>query len=209
MKTYVAVYFGSLLLAAVITPLIIYIAHLLKIYDNPDVRKVHTSAIPRMGGVAIFLSFATLTIIALFLNNDIGQIFRESQIQMIIMLAAGAFIFIIGLVDDFYGLRARHKLLAQIVAASALYLAGIRIVSLNFANLFVLDFGWLSFPATLFWVLAITNAVNLIDGLDGLAAGIAAVACAVIAIFALERQLGPYGGADACSIGQPDRVFIL
>lgn len=189
MKTYSAIYLGSLLLAALITPVIIYIANRLKIYDNPDVRKVHACAIPRIGGIAIFLSFITLITATLFLNNRIGEVFRDSQVQIIAMLAGGAFIFIVGLVDDFRSLRARHKLLAQVVAALALYLAGVRIDSLNFVNLFTLNFGWLSFPITVFWVLAITNAVNLIDGLDGLAAGISAVACGVIAIFAFERDL--------------------
>jgi UDP-GlcNAc:undecaprenyl-phosphate GlcNAc-1-phosphate transferase len=128
-------------------------------------------------------------ITVLFINNRIGEIFRKSQGQILTMLVSGTFIFVIGLIDDLYNLKARNKLLAQIVAASAIYFAGIKIVSLNFANLFTVDFGALSFPATIFWVLAITNAVNLIDGLDGLAAGIAAVACAVIAIFAFERDL--------------------
>ncbi len=189
MKTYLAVYFLSLLLAAVITQVIIRIAHLLKIYDKPDIRKVHAYAIPRVGGVAIFLSSVILMIAVLFINNKIGTIFRKSQTQILTMLVSGTFIFVIGLIDDLHNLKARHKLLAQIVAASALYFAGIKIVSLNFANLFMVDFGGLSFFVTIFWVLAITNAVNLIDGLDGLAAGISAVTCAVIAVFAFECEL--------------------
>lgn len=189
MKTYLAIYIGSLLLAALITPAVIYIANRLKIYDNPDIRKVHACGIPRIGGIAIFLSFIAPIITVLLLNNRIGEVFRNLQVQIIVMLAGGAFIFMVGLVDDFHNLRARHKLFAQIAAASALYFAGVRIDSLNFANLFTLNFGWLSFPITVFWFLAITNAVNLIDGLDGLAAGISAVACGVIAIFAVERDL--------------------
>jgi UDP-GlcNAc:undecaprenyl-phosphate GlcNAc-1-phosphate transferase len=75
--------------------------------------------------------------------------------------------------------------MAQIAAAGLMCLAGARIESLNFANLFTLRFGLFSFPLTILWIISITNAVNLIDGLDGLAAGICAIACTVIAVFAL------------------------
>jgi len=189
MKTYLAVYFLSLVLAAVITQVIIRIAHLLKIYDKPDIRKVHAYAIPRVGGAAIFLSSVILVITVLFINNRVGDIFRKSQAQILTMLISGTFIFVIGFIDDLHNLKARNKLFAQVIAASALYLAGIKIVSLNFANLFTINFGGLSFPVTIFWVLAITNAVNLIDGLDGLAAGISAITCAVIAVFAFKGEL--------------------
>jgi UDP-GlcNAc:undecaprenyl-phosphate GlcNAc-1-phosphate transferase len=189
MKTYLAVYLVSLLLSAAITQVIIRIAHLLKIYDKPGIRKVHAYAIPRVGGVALFLSSVILVITVLFINNRIGALFRKAQAQILTMFVSGTFIFIVGLIDDLHNLKARNKLLAQMVAASALYFAGIKIVSLNFANLFTINFGGLSFFVTIFWVLAITNAVNLIDGLDGLAAGISAVTCAVIAVFAFEREL--------------------
>ena len=74
--------------------------------------------------------------------------------------------------------------------------AGVRIESLNVANLFIINFDLLSFPVTILWIVAITNAVNLIDGLDGLAAGISAVVCAVFAVFAFE-------------IGQPLMVVLM
>lgn len=75
---------------------------------------------------------------------------------------------------------------ATMPEAIALCLAGVRIDVLNVANLFTIHFGWFSFPITIFWIVAITNAVNLIDGLDGLAAGIATITCVVIAIFAFD-----------------------
>jgi len=187
MKTYYFTYLCSAVLALVVTPIVIYIARVLGIYDNLDVRKVHTSAIPRIGGVAIFLSTIALVIVVLFLDNSIGGTFRGMQVQIVTLLAASTFIFLAGLVDDLRGLRVRYKLPAQIAAATALCLAGVRIDSLNIVNLFTIHLGVLSFPATIFWIITITNAVNLIDGLDGLAAGISAVTCAVIAIFAFDN----------------------
>lgn len=186
MKTYLFIYLGSVLSAIVITPIVISIAHALRIYDRPDARKVHASAIPRIGGVAIFLSAICLTVAAPFLDNRIGEAFRSVQTQVITLLAAGTFIFLTGLIDDLRGMPVRYKLLAQVCAAVAVCIAGIRIDLLNIVNLFTLRLGWLSFVITIFWIVSITNAVNLIDGLDGLAAGISAVVCIVIAIFAFE-----------------------
>jgi UDP-GlcNAc:undecaprenyl-phosphate GlcNAc-1-phosphate transferase len=135
--------------------------------------------------VAIFLSSTLLVMTVLFLDNAIGDRFRNIQTQIIALLCAATFIFIVGFVDDVRGVRVRYKLLAQIAAAGLMCLAGARIESLNFANLFTLRFGLASFPLTILWIIGITNAVNLMDGLDGLAAGIGAIACTVIAVFAL------------------------
>ncbi|MFQ6034728.1 MAG: glycosyltransferase family 4 protein [Sedimentisphaerales bacterium] len=196
MTTYLSVYIGSLLLAMLITPLVIYIAQALKIYDEPGARKVHACSVPRIGGVAVFLSVIALVVTVLFLDNSVGDAFRRIRIQMVMLLATSSLVFVLGFIDDLRGIRARHKLLAQVMAAAVLCLAGVRINSLNFVNLFTLRFGWVSFPITIFWVVAITNAVNLIDGLDGLAAGICAVTCAVIAAFAFNS-------------GQPVMVILM
>ena len=196
MKTYLYTYLCSAILALVITPIVIRLAHKLNVMDYPNARKVHKKPIPRIGGLAIFIATTTLVIIMLFLDNAIGQAFRAIHIQIFTLLATGTFIFTIGLIDDLAAIRARYKLLAQIAAAVVLCNAGVEIRTLNFVGLSTINFGYLSFPITVFWIIAITNAVNLIDGLDGLAAGIAAVTCAVIAFFAFQN-------------GQPLMVVIM
>ena len=185
MKTFVFTYLCSCILAVVITPIVIAVARRLRIYDSATARKVHTGQIPRIGGVAIFLSSTLLVLAVLFLDNAIGDKFRDIQTQVIVLLFAATLIFLVGFVDDVRGVRVRYKLAAQIAAATLMCLAGARIESLNFANLFTLRFGLASFPLTILWIIGITNAVNLMDGLDGLAAGIGAIACTVIAVFAL------------------------
>ena len=170
----------------VTTPLTIWFARKYNIMDRVSARKVHSMPTPRIGGVVIFLSTVILTTVVLILNNKIGQEFRSIQKQILALLAAGSFIFLIGLADDLTSLRARHKFIAQILAALALCMAGVRIESINAANLFTLNFGLFSYPITIFWIVAITNAVNLIDGLDGLAAGICAIACGSIAVLAFS-----------------------
>jgi len=183
MKTYLLVYLGSAILVTGLMPVIIFIAKSLNIYDDLNVRKVHTSAIPRIGGVAIVVGMMGLVIPVLLLNNVIGQAFRAEQGKLIALLGAAVFMFLVGLLDDICHLRVRTKLLAQIVAAATICGFGIRIETLVLADWFTIDFGWYSWPITLLWIVGVTNAVNLIDGLDGLAAGISAITCAVLVCF--------------------------
>ncbi|MBA7506220.1 Undecaprenyl-phosphate alpha-N-acetylglucosaminyl 1-phosphate transferase [subsurface metagenome] len=187
MKTYLFVYLGSVFVALVITPAVIWLARQLSIVDVPGTRHIHAKPISHIGGVAIFLSMMCPTIAVLFLSNVIGDAFRNILPQLIMLFCAAAFIFFVGLIDDIKikGLQARIKFLAQLVAAMTVCAVGIRIKSVAVADWLTLDFGWFSWPLTLLWIVGITNAVNLSDGLDGLAAGISAVACGVIAIFAV------------------------
>ncbi len=185
MKTYLAVYLGSFLLAVSVTPAVIWFAHRLRLYDSYGIRKIHKNTIPRIGGTAIFLSTIIAVAVILFINNDVGKAFVKIQNQVLVLLGAGTFIFLVGLLDDVRGLRALHKLLAQVAASTILCLAGVRIESIDFAGVHALNLGWLSFPVTILWIVAVTNAMNLIDGLDGLAAGIAAIAYVAIAVFSI------------------------
>lgn len=188
MKTYLSVYLGSTILAIITTPIVIRIARKLNIVDPPDIRKVHSRPIPRIGGVAIFISMIGLVIPILFLSNFIGEAFRLIQFKVVVVLCAAGFVFFVGLVDDVRGLRVRTKLWAQFAAATIVCSAGIRIESIVITDWMTLDFGWFSWPFTLFWIVGITNAINLSDGLDGLAAGISAVACGVIAVLAIHNS---------------------
>ena len=189
MKTYLVVFAIAMIVAMLTTPLVIWLARRTRVMDEPGPRKVHKSGIPRLGGLVILFAVTAATIPVLILHNPIGDAFHAVQLQILALLAAGLFMFIIGLVDDVVGLRARHKLLAQVAAALVLYLSGTRIDSIGLTESTVIELGWLSLPATILWVTAITNAVNLIDGLDGLAVGISAVACGVIAVIAMHASL--------------------
>lgn len=186
MKTYLSVYFGSTMLAIVTTPIVIRVAKWFNIVDPPDIRKVHSKPVPRIGGVAIFASMIGLVIPVLFLPGAIGDTLRLLQPKVTVVLCAAGLVFFVGLVDDVRGLRVRIKLLFQVVAAMVVCSANIRIESIVVTNRWTLEFGWLSWPVTLLWIVGITNAVNLSDGLDGLAAGISAITCGVLAILAVH-----------------------
>ena len=142
--------------------------------------------VSHVGGVAIFMSMMTLSIAVLWLWNPVVTTDQKMLGQLRILLLAAGFIFLTGLIDDVKakGLRARIKFIAQIASAFIICAAGIRIKSVVITDSVTLDFGWFSWPLTLFWIVGLTNAVNLSDGLDGLAGGICAIACGTMAVFA-------------------------
>lgn len=167
MPLYIYLFLVAMAMAYAVTPGIIKLAWKIGAIDVPgDARRMHKKPIPRLGGLSIFLAFTVIGIIALPLNY--------SSIKG--MLIGGAFIVILGMLDDIFCLSPKVKLLGQIVAAGILVLFGLKVewVTNPLGGMFYL--GKWSIPITLFWVVGITNTLNFIDGLDGLAAGIAAIA---------------------------------
>ena len=169
----------------VLTPLVTRLAHRFKWYDIPDSRKLHTGLIPRIGGLAIFLSVA-LGISAGSAAMALLDVPLPGALSPLLAAAAGvASIFAVGLFDDFVPLRARTKLLLQVVAATAIAAGGMRIDSIALPLVGRLELGFAAVPVTVFWILGMVNSVNLIDGRDGLAGGIAAFAAAGLAVVAM------------------------
>jgi len=188
MRTYLCVYLGSTFLALLGTPVVIWLARRIGAVDHPCARSVHQRPIPRIGGVAIFVSSMCLILAVLYLHNDIGEAFRAVRLQVTALLGSAAFIFLLGLVDDLRHLPAGFKFLAELAAAGTLCLVGVRIDEIGLVDGYAISLGWLGCPLTLLWVVGITNAVNLSDGLDGLAAGISAITCGVIAALAITSD---------------------
>jgi UDP-GlcNAc:undecaprenyl-phosphate GlcNAc-1-phosphate transferase len=186
MATYLCVYLGSLVLALLATPVVIWLARRVGAVDRPGIRTVHKLPIPRIGGVAIFLSAMAMIVSVIFVNNNIGQAFWAVRLQLTALLGSATLIFAVGLVDDLKGLPARVKFMAELLAALTLCLVGVRISNIALTDQWVLPLGEWGWLLTVLWVVGITNAVNLSDGLDGLAAGVSAIACGVIAIFAIH-----------------------
>ncbi|MCH7917243.1 MAG: undecaprenyl/decaprenyl-phosphate alpha-N-acetylglucosaminyl 1-phosphate transferase [Planctomycetes bacterium] len=185
MKTYLFTYCLSLLLASAMTPIVILWARRRGLVDKPAARKIHTLAIPRVGGIAIFLGAMLAILPVLAMRNQVGAEFREVMPQVVVLLLCSSALFIVGLYDDLKRLRIRTKLLVQGVGAVLVCLAGVRIEEIVVRDLFTLELGNFGIIVTILWIIGITNAVNLIDGLDGLAAGISGIASAVIAVLAL------------------------
>ncbi|MHC4295379.1 MAG: glycosyltransferase family 4 protein, partial [Planctomycetota bacterium] len=184
MKTYVTVYVGAAFLTIVLTPIVSRIARATNLLDAPGVRKVHKKPIPRIGGIVFVVSLLALVIPSLFLDNIIGEAFREVQMQLIALLGTGVFIYLVGLLDDIRSLRASLKLASLLAASMVICLTGSRIETITAGKWFTIELGWFAWPLTLGWITAVTVGINFIDGLDGLAAGIAAIVCGTIAVFA-------------------------
>jgi len=146
----------------------------LGLLDLPDTRKKHLQAVPRTGGIAIFIAW----IFPMLVFNDIGR-------ELCGIMAGSLVIFLTGLIDDIRGLSPLHKLMGQISAGIVAIIAGgIEISSLGeFPGLGPIDLPqWLAVPFTLFAVIGVMNAFNMIDGLDGLAGGIAFITLSAFTI---------------------------
>lgn len=166
------------LLTFTLTPPVRVLAHKLKAIDIPeDNRRMHKKPIPRMGGLAIFLSFA-MTV----------MFFCGFSKELIGLLAGAVVIVVIGMLDDIFRLNAWIKLLVQIVAASIPVLFGIKIGFVDFFGYEIVFPPVLSVLVTILWIVAVTNAVNLIDGLDGLACGVSTISAFSIMIFVLMHN---------------------
>ncbi|MCL5282054.1 MAG: undecaprenyl/decaprenyl-phosphate alpha-N-acetylglucosaminyl 1-phosphate transferase, partial [Planctomycetes bacterium] len=186
MNTFLYAYIGSVFLAVLLTPWVIRLARRIGALDRPGPRGVHERPIPRIGGVAIFLSAMCPIVAVLVLNHSAGAASRNVPAHLAALLGCSTLMFLVGLADDLKGMPARHKLLAELLIAGLLCCAGVRISSIALTPQWVQPLGGWGWLLTVVWIVGITNAVNLSDGLDGLAAGVCAIACGVIVIFALR-----------------------
>ena len=187
----------SFIISFLLTPFARKLAIKTRALDVPkDDRRMHTKPIPLLGGLSIFVAttvviilvkFVLLPMVINFLETN-GIDYNREEILIGIqklnaVLVGGVLIFIVGLIDDYNGMRPWIKFACQIVCAAVVYYMGIR-----FNLIFGHDIGGgsnlsmiLSFVLTIVWIVGITNTINLIDGLDGLAAGVAAIASISIA----------------------------
>jgi UDP-GlcNAc:undecaprenyl-phosphate GlcNAc-1-phosphate transferase len=184
MNTYLCIYFGSAFLALVVTPAVTWLARKIKALDNPGPRKVHLRPVPRIGGVTIIVSTIGLVLPVLFLQNTIGEAFREIKLQVAVLLSTAMLIFLVGLIDDLRSIPGRVKLLCIVAASLAICASGATLSSFSVGTWFEVETGWAAWPLTVLWITIITVCMNFIDGLDGLAAGIAAMVCGAIALLA-------------------------
>lgn len=163
---------GALIISLILVPWVGRLAVKIGAVDKPNERKVHTKIMPRMGGLAIYISF----FLVLFLTQEVSR-------QLIGLFLGGTVLVIVGIIDDKMDMPAKVKLVGQIIAACIVVAFGVRV---DFVTSFLHEEPMLlsifSIPATVIWIVAIINAVNLIDGLDGLAAGISTIAATTMAI---------------------------
>jgi UDP-GlcNAc:undecaprenyl-phosphate GlcNAc-1-phosphate transferase len=187
MKTYLALFIISTFSSVALTPIIRRVCERAGWLDEPqDERRVHQRAVPRLGGVGIFISMM-LSIAALsFVDNLLTQSIYPYWSKLLVILGPATLIFVLGVYDDMRGASAAFKFIFQALAATLFFVLGGRIEALGipFTGNVELPLA-LSFALTLLWTIGVTNAFNLIDGMDGLAAGSALFASLVILVVAL------------------------
>ncbi len=177
-----AIAFGIVVL---LTPAVGGMARMLGAVDRPDSRRLNRRPIPRLGGLAIFLGIIVPSLAFLDLSDEMRGV-----------LLGAAVATVVGAVDDFRGLAPPTKLVGQVFAAAIPVAFGVWIDHVTFPFFGVIDVpAWLGVPLSIFWIVAVMNMVNFLDGMDGLAAGVCAIAGSTYAILALSL-----GKADAAII---------
>ncbi len=171
-------------MALILTPIMRDRLGPLGFLDYPDgFRKRQESAIPRVGGIAIALSYIISFCIALCLQFSYTHLLHAALPNILKLAGVATVVFITGVLDDLISLKAWQKLLGVATASILAYGAGIR-VDIHLLPV-AAQWPWLSFPITVIWLIACANAFNLIDGLDGLAAGIGLFATVTMLLAAL------------------------
>ena len=170
------VFILAFVVSLITTPIAMKIAPKIGAMDIPkDGRRIHKKAIPRFGGMGIFLGTMTSTIFFLWGSPKITGV-----------VLGGTLIYILGVVDDLKDLPATVKFSWQTAVAVLMYSMGIKVQFIhNYFGDGILEFGTIiCFVVTVLWIVGITNTINLIDGLDGLAAGVSIIAALSIAYVA-------------------------
>ena len=163
MITYLSTLLLTLLVTIVLVPITIKISEMIQKYDMPGKRKVHTTPVPRTGGIAMAVAvFSSMLLWA-----------QESSLLSAYVMGAGIIV-VFGLIDDFVDLPYRYKFAGQFLAALVVVIVGdvqIRNLGTLFPGSSQLSL-WIAIPLTIIVIVGVTNAINLADGLDGLAGGI-------------------------------------
>ncbi|TVR69191.1 MAG: undecaprenyl/decaprenyl-phosphate alpha-N-acetylglucosaminyl 1-phosphate transferase [Spirochaetaceae bacterium] len=183
-----AIALAAFLANALITPVILAVAHRFNWYDDTDHRKIHSEDTPRLGGIGIFLAFVIVALGGIYLVMPPDHLRPWSSSSLALMLGGLLAMHGLGVYDDFTNLRAPLKFLIQIFAGVLVALSGATFqrIALPFVGTLVLP-GWIAFPLTVLWIVSISNALNLIDGADGLAGGVAMIAVLFMGIIAFGQ----------------------
>lgn len=185
----------SLLLGVFIVPKILLISYKKRLFDLPDTRKVHTVPVPRLGGVSFFPVILITLSFVLGILYHIGYPMKNLSVEPIqyvffFFIVGCTILYLVGIADDLIGVGYRYKFFIQIAVALLLILSGKWFNTLD--GLFcIYDLpSFIGIPLTLFAVVYITNAINLIDGIDGLASGLSCISLFVLGVMCMVQGEG-------------------
>ena len=202
---YIIVLISTLILSAIATPLVRFLAFKIGAVDNPNARRINKVPMPTAGGLAVFIAFAVSVLFFLpgiIKHLNVNGVYIHYVLPLVL---AGGIIIVTGLIDDIKELKPLPKLSGILIAATIIWLW----TDFRFDD-FKIPFGgplihfpsWVSFFLTVLWIVAITNAVNLIDGLDGLVSGVSIISLTTMGIVS-------YFFLHDSNIFLPLTIFIL
>ncbi len=177
---YIEVGVIAFIVSYILTPYMARVGKKQNMVDIPGHRKIHEEAIPNLGGIVIFFGFL---LSLLFVIQIEGQ-FRA-------LLIGGVIILLLGVVDDIANLSPKHKFLIQMIPALIVIIYNSDLIN-NFIVNQLKSFdllGYLLYPILIFWIVGVTNSINIIDGLDGLACGVSFIALIAFLILGLIHNL--------------------
>ncbi|WP_437920444.1 MraY family glycosyltransferase [Sphingobacterium sp. LRF_L2] len=183
----------AVFLGRIIIPFILFVSYKKRLFDPVDPRKFHQKIIPRLGGVSfapVQSCLFIISVIVLYKVNFVPLGIDTSEVfPMFMLLLCGLFIlFLVGLADDLVGVHYQWKFIAQIIVACLFPLSGLWINDM-YGILFITYLPpWIGMPLTIFAVVLIINAVNLIDGIDGLCSGLIMVGCSFLGILFIHYE---------------------
>jgi UDP-GlcNAc:undecaprenyl-phosphate/decaprenyl-phosphate GlcNAc-1-phosphate transferase len=179
------IFLFSFSLSYVLTPVMRRLAFRFNIVDTPNARKIHSKSTPLLGGVAIMVSFSA----SLMANQLLER-------EMVVLLAGGLVVGLVGVLDDWQGVSARVKLIIQIIVVFFLIHNGIVLRLLPPLTMW----GYCANVAlTVIWIVGITNSMNFFDGMDGLAAGLSAIMAIFMGIVSFQTHQ-PFMGWIAIAV---------
>lgn len=170
----------SYLLGVFIVPFVIHFSQVHNLVDKPNERKIHHGAISRLGGIAIWLSaMITFLLLVVMSYYPYGKLLSG-------ILLGSSLMFLLGLIDDIYGLNAKFKLVIQISIATIVFLLGISVDIIYNPFGPAIHLGPIaSYIITILWIVGISNAVNFIDGVDGLAGSVVTISAVTLGLVAV------------------------
>lgn len=154
--------------------------------DKPEVRKVHSRPIPRIGGVTIITVFLSLLFFLSFSKDFAGISVPITKSIIQVLLLSSVIIFACGILDDttFVTMRVRYKIVAELlIALITVYFFDVNFGQISFLDIFTFPI-WVSKLISVLWILGLINAFNMIDGVDGLAGGISLISILTLAVIA-------------------------
>lgn len=170
------------LITTILTPVVIFFAHKIGGVEQGGYRKINVKPIPLMGGIAVAVPFLIICFLG-FSSYFYKYLSGVSFIDLKVLIIGCVSILGVGIVDDIFYVRARVKLLSQLLIASLILLTGhvLSNIYIPFFGNVVLNY-WLGSVISIAWIVGLINAFNLIDGVDGLASGIACIASIALAV---------------------------